>query len=147
MMFLPSIFGKSSMEDDFFEDFFNAPGFVRNERLAIHPLKTDIKEHDDSYEFNIDVPGMQKDNINIELKNGYMLVSVSTEQNSDEKDENGKYIHRERYYGSSSRSFFVGKEITEEDVHAKFENGILNITIPKKENVEEKEQKKLIAIE
>ena len=86
-------------------------------------MKTDIKDADDHYEITMNLPGIKKENVKAELKDGYMTIHVSSNTNNDEKDENGKYIRRERFSGNCSRSFYVGDQITEEDIKAKFENG------------------------
>lgn len=110
-------------------------------------MRTDVKETDGSYELDIDLPGYQKDDIKLQLKEGYLTVSASKNTNNDEKDENGKYIRRERYSGQCSRSFFIGKSIAQEDVHAKYENGILKLSFPKEEAKKAVEEQKYIAIE
>ena len=92
------------------------------------------------------MPGFEKGDIKAELKNGYLTISASSKKNNDEKDKEGKYIRRERYSGSCSRSFYVGEDIRQEDIKAKFEDGILRLSIPKKD-AKEVETKKTIAIE
>ena len=109
-------------------------------------MRTDVKEVDGNYELAIDLPGYAKENVTAHLKDGYLTVSAKEEKNNDEKDENGKYLRRERYTGSVSRSFYVGENLTEEDIRARFENGILKITLPK-EAPKKVEEKKYIAIE
>jgi HSP20 family molecular chaperone IbpA len=111
-------------------------------------MRTDIKEKDDAFDLHIELPGYTKEDVKAQLKDGYLTISAQTKQDNDQKDENGKFIRRERYYGSCSRSFYVGEELKEEDIKAKFENGILTISIPKKEaKAEEIETPKYIAIE
>ena len=110
-------------------------------------MKTDVKETDGAYELAMDLPGYGKNEVKAELKNGYLIIHASKEQKEDEKDKEGKYIRRERYYGSCSRSFYVGKDVTENDIKAKFDNGILRITVPKKEAKPEIEEKKYISID
>lgn len=127
-----------SIRNSVFDDFFGTPFFTRTES---NMMKTDIKEHDDSYELTIDLPGVQKENIKAELNDGYLTVSAESNSSKDEKDEKGKYICRERYSGSYSRSFYVGDAVTEEDIAAKFENGTLKLTVPKKEALPQKENK------
>ena len=100
-----------------------------------------------SFDIEIDLPGYKKEDVQAELKDGYMTINASRNSNDDKKDEEGNYIRRERYYGSCSRSFYVGKQITEEDIKAKFEDGILKISVPKKEVKKEIPEKKYIAIE
>lgn len=148
-MLMPSIFGESLL-DDFFADEFARPVARSNRRYSTPTtavMKTDIKEKDNSFELAIDLPGYTKEDVKAELKDGYMTIQASRSNEKDEKDNDGNYIRRERYYGSCSRSFYVGKEITEEDIKAKFENGILTITVPKKEAKEEVPEHKYIAIE
>jgi HSP20 family protein len=132
----------ATYRNNIFDDLFNAPFFTRNEA---NMMKTDIKEHDGGYELTVDLPGVKKEDIKAELNDGYLTISAENNTNKDEKDENGKYICRERYSGSYSRSFYVGDAITEEDIKAKFENGTLKLDIPKKEALPEK-QNKYIAI-
>ena len=132
----------ATYRNNIFDDLFNAPFFTRNEA---NMMKTDIKEHDGGYELTVDLPGVKKEDIKAELNDGYLTISAENNTNKDEKDENGKYICRERYSGSYSRSFYVGDAITEEDIKAKFENGTLKLDIPKKEALPE-EQNKYIAI-
>ena len=131
-----------TMRTNVFDDLFNTPFFTRTES---NMMKTDIKEHDNCYDLTIDLPGVKKEDIKAELNDGYLTVSAENNPSKDEKDENGKYICRERYSGSYSRSFYVGDAITEEDISAKFENGTLKLTVPKKEALPEK-QNKYIAI-
>ena len=109
-------------------------------------MKTDIKEHDGGYELDIDLPGFKKDEITIDLDNGYLTISAAKGLDKDEQDKKGKYIRRERYAGAVQRSFYVGDAVTEEDVKAKFEDGILRLSIPKKD-AKAVETKKTIAIE
>ena len=130
------------MRNNVFDDFFNTPFFTRTESNI---MKTDIKEHDNCYDLTIDLPGVKKDDIKAELNDGYLTISAASDTSKDEKDENGKYICRERYSGSYSRSFYVGDAVTEQDISAKFENGTLKLTVPKKEALPEK-QNKYIAI-
>ena len=99
---------------------------------AKHMMKTDVRETEDTYEVDMDLPGFKKDEINVDLKNGYLTVSAAKGLDKDEKDKNGKYIRQERYTGAMSRSFYVG-DVTPEDVKAKFEDGILQISLPKAE--------------
>ena len=109
-------------------------------------MKTDIREHDNGYEVDIDLPGLKKDEIRLELENGYLTVSAAKGLDKDEQDKKGKYIRRERYAGAMQRSFYVGDTLTQEDIKAKYDNGILSISIPKKD-AKAVETKKTIAIE
>ena len=146
-MLMPSIFGESLI-DSFFDDF-AAPAkkVMRYNTPANNIMKTDIKDTKEGYELDIELPGYNKEDVSAELKDGYMTISASTKSDEDEKDENGKYIRRERYYGSCSRSFYVGEAITQEDIKARFENGILKLFVPKKEEKPAVEEKKYITIE
>ena len=132
----------ATYRNNIFDDLFNTPFFTRSEQ---NMMKTDIKEHDTGYELTVDLPGVKKEDIKAELNDGYLTITAENNTSKDEKDEKGKYICRERYSGSYSRSFYVGDSITEEDIKAKFENGTLTLDIPKKEALPEK-QNKYIAI-
>ena len=145
-MMMPSVFGK-----DIFDDFMDDFGFpdVNKELYGKHAknvMKTDVRELEDGYEIIMDLPGFKKDEIEIMLENGYLNVSATKGLDKDESDKAGKYIRRERYAGSMSRSFYVGDDITHGDIHAKFENGILKLDVPKKE-AKAVEAKKRVAIE
>ena len=145
-MMMPSVFGK-----DIFDDFMDDFGFpdVNKELYGKHAknvMKTDVRELEDGYEIIMDLSGFKKDEIEIMLENGYLNVSATKGLDKDESDKAGKYIRRERYAGSMSRSFYVGDDITHEDIHAKFENGILKLDVPKKE-AKAVEAKKRVAIE
>ena len=147
-MLMPSIFGENLFDDDWFDfdrDFWGKknPLYGKN---AKNIMKTDIREHDTGYELDVDLPGFKKDEINIELENGYLTMSAAKGLDKDEQDKKGKYIRKERYAGAMQRSFYVGDGVTEEDVKAKFEDGILKLSIPKKE-AKAVETKKTIAIE
>ncbi len=147
-MLMPSIFGEN-LFDDFFDDFYR-PARKPANRAALPTnavMKTDIRETENGFELDIDLPGYKKEDVQAQLKDGYMTITASARKSDDEKDERGRYIRRERYVGSCSRSFYVGEQITEEDIKAKFEDGILKVSIPKKEAKPEVEEKKYIAIE
>ena len=109
-------------------------------------MKTDIREHDDKYEIDIDLPGFTKDEIGVELEDGYLTITAQKSLNKDEEKKQGRYIRRERYAGSMQRSFYVGDALTQEDIKAKYEHGILKLSVPKKE-AKAVETKKTIAIE
>ena len=145
-MLMPSIFGES-LFDDFMDDF-DFPDIDKKlyGKHAPHIMKTDVKEKDNTYEVDIDLPGFKKDEIQIQLENGYITVSAAKGLDKDEKDKDGKYIRRERYAGNVSRSFYVGDKDQKEDIHPKFENGILSFTVPKEQNTVE-ENSHYIAIE
>ena len=151
---LPSIFN-----NNLFDDFFGFPFYYDNraedkaeKKLYGHHagnlMKTDIKELDNGYELEIDLPGFKKDEVQVELRDGYLVVSAEKGLDEDEQDKKtGKYLRRERYAGSCQRSFYVGKDITEEDIKAQFQHGMLTLFVPKKEAKPVVEEKKHITIE
>lgn len=148
-MLMPSIFGES-LFDGFFNDDFMRPVSRTNRGYntpATTVMRTDIKENEDSFDLDIDLPGYKKEEVSAELKDGYMTITAQKNSSDDQKDDKGNYIRRERFYGTCSRSFYVGKDITEADIKAKFEDGILKINVPKKEAKAEVPEKKFIAIE
>ena len=138
-MLMPSIFG-----ENLFDDFMDFPFGGKKINTM---MKTDIRDTDSTYELDIDMPGFKKEDIKAQLKDGYLTISASTSANNDEQDKDGRYIRRERYAGSCSRSFYVGEGVKEEEIRAKFENGILKLSIPKVENKPQVEEQKYIAIE
>ena len=113
---------------------------------AARMMKTDVREHDDQYEVDIDLPGFKKEEITLGLENGYLTVSAAKVLDKDEKTEKGKLIRQERYAGAMQRSFWVGEDLTEEDIKAKFEDGVLKLLVPKKE-AKKVPEKKTILIE
>ena len=153
-MLMPSIFGEN-LFDDFFEDF---PWMDDNMdmkktekklygRRAARLMKTDIKEQDNGYELVIDLPGFKKDEVSASLENGYLTISAAKGLDEEDKDKkSGKYIRKERYSGACSRSFYVGENMKEEDIKAKYQDGILKLSVPKKEQ-KKVETTKHIAIE
>ena len=110
-------------------------------------MKPGVRDMGDTYEMSMSLPGVKKEDIRAEIKDGYLTVSASSNTEKDEKDGQGKYIRRERYLGSCSRSFYVGREVTQEDIKAKFTDGILTLVIPRKEAAPAVEENKYIAIE
>ena len=149
-MMMPSIFGEN-LFDDFMNDF-AFPAFQDVDKAlygkhAKNLMKTDVKDTKDGYEVDIDLPGFKKDEIKIQLNNGTLTVSAAKGLDKDEEDKEKKYVRRERYAGAMSRSFYVGDHVTEEDVHPKYENGILSFTIPKKEQKAVEQKDRFIAIE
>ena len=148
-MLLPTIFGEN-LFDDFMDDNFERNFFgSRNPLYGKHSknlMKTDVKETDSGYELDIDLPGFKKDEITAHLEDGYLTVSAAKGVDKDEKDKEGRYIRCERYSGSMTRSFYVGNAVTEQDIKAKYEDGILSLSIPKKDP-KAVEAKKYIAIE
>ena len=146
---LPSIFG-----ENLFDDWFGFPTYpdIRDAekklygRRASREMRTDVHEHDDHYEVDVDLPGFKKEEIRLDLENGYLTVSASKSLDEEDTTKKGKVIRQERYAGAMQRSFYVGKDVTAEDVTAKFENGVLTLNIPKKDQPKLPE-KKTIAIE
>ena len=146
-MLMPSIF-----RENLFDDWFNFPDFPdldRTERKlygrhADRLMKTDVHEHEDHYEVDIDLPGFAKDEITIELNDGNLTVSAAKGLDKDQNDEKGKLIRQERYAGAMQRSFYVGEELTEEDVKASFKHGVLSLIIPKKEKKAVPEKKTIM---
>ena len=148
-MLLPSIFGEDLFDDmmdfPFENEFFGRKNPLYGKR-AKNLMKTDVKETENGYELDIDLPGFKKEEVQASLENGYLTISASKGLDKDQQDKKGRYIRRERYTGAMSRSFYVGEGVEEKDIHAKFENGILKLTVPK-ENAQKVEEKKHIAIE
>ena len=140
-MFVPDMF-RRDVFDDFF-DFPTAP--ARTQHTAV--MKTDVKETEGGYELEVDLPGIKKEDVKVKLDEGYLTITASTNENKDEKDKKGTYIRRERFSGSYSRSFYVGDNITENDIKAKFDNGVLTLNVPKPETLPKPERTKYIAIE
>ncbi len=128
MLYMPSIFGEDLM-DRWFDDM-DRPLYGHN---AKNLMRTDVREHDDSYEVDIELPGFHKDEVQLSLKNGFLNIEAAKGLDKDEKDKKtGKLIRQERYAGSMSRSFYVGEDVTEEDIKAKLEHGVLSLQIPKR---------------
>ena len=158
-MLTPSIFGES-LFDDWMDDFPFGKDFEKEFEKSMFPaknplygkhaknlMKTDVRETDDAYEVDIDLPGFKKDEVTAQLNDGYITISASKGLDKDEKDKKtGKYIRKERYAGSMSRSFYVGEDVTQDEISAKFENGILQLRVPKKAD-KAVEGKNYIAIE
>ena len=149
-MLMPSIFGENLFDDDWMDFPFEREFWGKKNPLygknSNRVMKTDIREHDTGYELDIDLPGFKKDEISVELENGYLSISAAKGLDKDEQDKQGKYIRRERYAGAMQRSFYVGDHITQEDIKARFEDGILRLSIPKKDT-KAVETKKTITIE
>ena len=145
-MLMPSIFGENLFNDDWMDFGFPEVDKALYGKHANNVMKTDVKETDTGYEVDIDLPGFKKDEINAQPDNGYLTISAAKGLDKDEKDKKGKYIRKERYAGAMSRSFYVGEGVTQEDIKAKYEDGILRLSVPKKE-AKAVENKKYIAIE
>ena len=149
-MMMPSIFGEN-LFDDFMNDFaFPAFEDVDKELYGKHAknlMKTDVKDTENGYEVDIDLPGFKKDEIKVKLEDGVLTISAAKGLDKDEKDKKGSYLRRERYAGSMSRSFYVGEHVDVEDIHPKYENGILSFVVPKKEQKAVEEKNKFISIE
>ena len=151
-MMFPSVFGEN-LFDDWMDDFGFRDNFFggKNPLYGKHAkniMKTDVRETDKGYELDVDLPGFKKDEVQVELKDGYLVVSAEKGLDEDEKDKkSGKYLRRERYAGSCQRSYYVGKDTTEDDIKAHFEHGMLTVTVAKKEAKPAVEEKKHIAIE
>ena len=151
-MLMPSIFN-----DNLFDDFFDFPFYddkadrkIQRKLYGHHAgnlMKTDIEEKKDGYELEIDLPGFKKDELHLELNDGYLTISAEKGLDKDEKDKNDKYIRRERYSGACERSFYVGEDVKQEDIKAHFEHGMLTLFVPKKEAKPAVETDKYISIE
>ena len=133
---LPSIFGENLFDDFFDDDFFRMPAWTGRDPLygkrGKNLMKTDVRETDTSYELDVDLPGFKRDEINVDLQNGYLTIQASKGLDKDQKDQQGRYIRQERYAGACSRRFYVC-DVKAEDVKAKYESGVLTVLIPKKE--------------
>ncbi len=146
-MFYPTLF-----KDDLFDDFFDFPTFRDFDRAdrklygkhANGLMKTDVRENEGNYELDIDLPGFKKDEISLTLDNGYLIVGAAKTVNEDEKDSKGKMLRQERFSGAMQRSFYVGDGLNENDVRAKFEDGVLSLTFPKEKEPEIPEKKTIM---
>ena len=139
----------SELMTDPFDAFFNAASAPMQAMQKMSPtlMRTDIKETDGGYELVIDMPGFKKDDVQAELKDGYLTITAQTKTESEDKDEKGTYVRKERFSGKCSRTFYVGDDIEEDDIKAKFEDGTLKIDVPKKQEQPKLEEKKTISIE
>lgn len=142
-MLLPSIF-----RENLLDDFFDSPhrGWYFDHNLS-EMMKTDVKDAGDTYELTMNLPGIKKEDVKAELKDGYLTISAVSDSHKDEKNSEGRYIRQERFSGSCSRSFFVGKDVKQEDIKARFENGTLKLTIPKSEKEIAENNKNYIQID
>ena len=145
-MLMPSIFGEN-LFDDFFDGFARPYKVTTGYSQPASVMKTDVKETEGSFELDIDMPGYKKEDVKAELKDGYLTITGTTKKETDDQSKKGKYVRRERYYGSCSRSFYVGKEVHQDDIKAEFKHGILTLFVPKKEAKPAVEQKHSISIE
>ncbi|MBQ8081441.1 MAG: Hsp20/alpha crystallin family protein [Clostridia bacterium] len=149
--YLPTIFGENMMDmfDDFDRSFFRGMNGVDRAlygKRAQNMMKTDIRETDEAYEISVELPGFSKDEISVELDKGYLTIATEKTLNKDENGPKGKLLRQERYVGTMRRSFFVGDHLTEEDIKAAYENGVLTLTVPKKE-ARKVPERKIIHIE
>ena len=143
---LPSIF-----RENLFDDWFSFPTFPEfrdvDRKLcgkhAARMMKTDLREHDDGYELSVDLPGFKKEQIELQLQNGYLTITASKGLEEENKDKKGRLVHQERYTGSMTRSFYVGENLTEEDIKARFEDGVLTLDFPKEEQKKLPERKQI----
>lgn len=136
----------SELMTDPFDAFFDAAS-APMQKMAPTLMRTDIKENDGGYELTIDLPGFKKDDVQAELKDGYLTINAQTQGESEDKDEQGTYVRKERFSGKCSRTFYVGDDVEQDDIKAKFEDGVLKVDVPKKQEQPKLEEKKTIAIE
>ncbi len=139
----------SELMTDPFDAFFDAASSPMQAMQKMSPtlMRTDIKETEGGYELTIDLPGFKKDDVQAELKDGYLTITAQTQNESEDKDEKGTFVRKERFSGKCSRTFFVGEDIEEDDIKAKFEDGVLKVDVPKKQEQPKLEEKKTISIE
>ncbi len=148
-MLVPSIFSEN-LFDDFFNDIPMFRGYTGDTERKLYGknanrvMLTDVRENEDGYEVDIDLPGFKKDEINLELENGYLTITASKGLDEEQKDKKGRLVRQERYAGAMQRSFYVGEEVTHEDIKAKFEDGVLKLGIPKKEAPKVPEKKTIL---
>ena len=153
-MLMPKVFRR---EENLFDDWFDHFDLMDREMEQLNrklygkhsnrEMLTDVKEHEDHYDVVIDLPGFKKDEINVELNDGYLTISAQKGHDEEEKNKAGKLIRQERYSGMMSRSFYVGDEITSEEIHGKYEGGVLTLSVPKKEEQKEVGHSNRIMIE
>lgn len=143
-MLFPSVFRNNFFDD--FDDFMDFPT-MRTGWTTSALMKSDVRDAGDHYELEMDLPGFRKEDVKMQLKDGVLNIEAVTNTSNDKKDKDGKYIRRERFQGTCTRSFYVGEELKEDDIKARFENGVLKVKVPKKEAKPEIEQNKYIAIE
>ena len=144
---LPSIFGESLFDDWMGFPFRGLENDVDRKLYGRHAgrvMKTDLKEHEDGYELSVDLPGFKKDQIDLQLQNGYLTITAAKKLEEDGKDKKGRMVHQERYSGSMTRSFYIGENVQEEDVKAKFEDGVLTLDFPKEKPMNLPERKRIL---
>lgn len=147
--YLPTVFGENLMDvfDDFDRSFFRGVGNVDRALYGKHAqnvMKTDVKETEDGYEVDVDLPGFKKDEIKLELNHGYLVISAEKSLEKTGEDKKGKMLRQERYAGVMQRSFYVGDSVTEKDVKASYESGVLHISVPKKEALKAPEKNTIL---
>ena len=147
--YLPTVFGENLMDmlDDFDRGFFR--GFPNRDRAlygkhAQNLMKTDVRETNEGYEVDIDLPGFKKDEIHVDLQNGYMTITTEKTLDKNQENKQGKMLRQERYAGTMQRSFYVGSYVTEEDIKASYENGVLHLLVPKKDAPKAPEKKQIL---
>lgn len=147
-MMLPAIFGENLFDTwmgNAFSNFINADRELYGKHSK-NMMKTDVKETDDAYQVAVELPGFDRSEISAELQDGYLTITASRSLDKDEQDKEGSYIRRERYAGTMQRSFYVGREVRQEDIRAKYESGVLKLEVPK-QDTKAVEQSRYIAIE
>ena len=147
--YLPTVFGENLMDvfDDFDRNLFRGFGNVEHALYGKHAqnvMKTDVKETDEGYEVDVDLPGFKKDEIHLELNDGYLTISAEKSLEKDDENTKGKILRQERYAGVMQRSFYVGGHVTEEDIKASYESGVLHVIIPKKDALKAPEKKTIL---
>lgn len=148
---VPAILGEDLLDGWMKEALSGLPGWADVDRQlygkhAKNMMKTDVKETEGGYQVAVEIPGFDKKEISVELDRGYLTITASKDLNKDEQDEDGKYIRRERYAGTMQRSFYVGEGVQQEEIRAKYENGVLTLEVPR-EDTQKIQQNKYIAIE
>ena len=144
---LPSIFGESLFDDWMDFPFKGLTSEVDRKLYGKHAarmMKTDLKEHDEGYELSVDLPGFRKEQIELQLRNGYLTITAAKGLEEEERSKKGKLVHQERYTGSMSRSFYLGAHVTEDQIKARFENGVLTVDFPKEEPKKLPERKTIL---
>ncbi len=146
-MLRPSIFA-DNFADSMFDEFFNDPFWPtsRTGNSTSNLMNTDIRETENGYQIEMELPGFSKEDVHADLKDGYLTIEATRDDSKEPKEKDGKYLRRERYAGHCRRSFYVGDDVTQEDIKAKFNDGVLTLLVPKKEAQTEVENKKYIPI-